>query len=192
MTNDQFWQIIETAHRKAAGDPWEQGAIVGVALEELSEDEILSFDQILQGMLQRAYTFDLMMASFIILSHTSEDIFEDFRAWLILQGRNRFENAVQWPDTIAQFLRRSDVLRINGESLLMAPATAYEHVTGKDDFYDRVGDIPDPVVVQDWPDTRARFRRRFPALYDAYWNQEMVMKLNRQTGEDSHQFKDEE
>lgn len=192
MTNEQFWQIIETAQRKAAGDSWEQGAIIGVALEELSDIEILSFDQMLQLNLNRAYTFDMMIASFIILSHTSEDAFEDFRAWLILQGKRKFETAIQWPDTMAQFLRRSDVLKINGESLLLAPATAYENVTQKDDFYDRAPDIPTPIVVQEWPDTRARFRRRFPALYDAFWNQELVIKLNRSVSVDSHQVGEEE
>src|SRR5262245_43894761 len=69
-------------------------------LKALAPGEIIGFQNTLQRKLRDAYTFPVLAANFIIQSYTSDDVFEDFRAWLVSQGQERFESAVSDPESI--------------------------------------------------------------------------------------------
>jgi hypothetical protein len=178
MTTSQFWQLIATA-RDQARNTTDHYKAVRAALEGMHEKEILSFEQHLRSNLRRAYTFDLMAAAFIIMSYASDDTFEDFRAWLIAQGRERFEKAIVAPESVAQYLTRDAVEEISGEGLLEAAHSAYITKTTRDDFFDKIEVPENPKIEMNWPKSREDFRRRYPALYDAFWNQERIAQLHK-------------
>lgn len=146
---------------------------------EESRAGIVRFGTILHRLLARAYTFELLAANFIIQSYVSDDVFEDFRAWLIAQGRERFEAALADPETIADFLEPDRVMDLGGEAILLAPSRAYAATYEDEEGYDRdLVRTPEPPLEQRWPDTSAGFRAMYPRLYDRFWNKERIRQLH--------------
>jgi hypothetical protein len=180
MTGAAFWRLIEETGREAEGDVDRQVELIRDALAEMSVKEILSFERQLRAKLRRAYTFDLMAAAFIVMSYVSDDTFEDFRAWLVAQGKERFERAIETPESIAELLERDAVARVQGEALLTCAMAAYEQKTGRgvEEFLIKMKTLGDPAVRQDWPETKAQFRERYPVLFDKFWNQERIAQLH--------------
>ena len=181
MTGTAFWKLVEDAARNAKRNVNRQAELIRDALAGMSVIEIVSFEDHLRCNLRRAYTFDLMVASFIVMSYVSDDTFEEFRAWLVAQGKERFERAVKSPASIAAFLDRDSVETVRGEALLLAATSAYERQTGRrgEEFLDRVKTVADPVIRRDWPETKAKFRERYPELFDQFWNQKRIGELHQ-------------
>ena len=61
-------------------------------------------------MLAEAYHWDLWGAAYLINGGCSDDGFEYFRRWLVLQGRDVFQAAVSNPDTLAEVAEGLDKL----------------------------------------------------------------------------------
>jgi hypothetical protein len=88
------------------------------ALAGLRVKEILSFEEQLRAKLRRAYTFDVMAAAFIVKSYISDDTFEDFRAWLVAQGKEHFERAVKAPAFVVREADRQMSIRMGEDEIL--------------------------------------------------------------------------
>lgn len=126
MSEDLFWEIVE-------GD---QSAPIGERIEHLAErlaeftpKAIKNFNRILRTKWNGAYRTDIWALAYLLRGGCSDDAFMDFRAWLIMQGRQIFEQTMLDPDGF-------DVERISNTlpefiSILDAPAAAYELRTGK-------------------------------------------------------------
>src|SRR5262245_14250980 len=115
MAAGRFWKLVEAARR---ADDFVLA--LSSVLEKLPADEIIGFQTTLHQYLARAYRFPLLAANFIIQSYVSDDVFEDFRAWLVSQGRERYVAAVADPESICDWLERSAVDGIDGQSVLLA------------------------------------------------------------------------
>ena len=124
MTSDQFWRLIADTGHHAKHDVERQAELRCDTLAGMSVKEILSFEEHLRATLRRAYTFDLIVAAFIVMSYVSDDTFENFRAWLVAQGKERFARAVKEPASIVEFLERDEVERVQGEALLTCAMSA--------------------------------------------------------------------
>ena len=75
------------------------------------------------------YNWDLWALAYIAQGGCSDDAFEGFRAWLILQGREIFELALT---DIRKIMRKVPAgLGTQAEGLLSVAAIAYERRTGK-------------------------------------------------------------
>ncbi len=98
MTLDQFWDHIRATRRL---DPEAHGERLTNRLAKLSADEILDFEHWWTQSSDRAYFWDLWGAAYLINGGCSDDGFQYFRWWLILQGRTVFEAALANPDTLA-------------------------------------------------------------------------------------------
>ena len=173
MTEDRFWQLIKDARH---GDDFY--ATLRETLTNESADDIISFQNILRRKLVDAYTFPVLMANFVIQSYVSDDVFEDFRAWLVTQGRERFESALTNPDSICDWFVRDDVDGIDGETMLLICQNAYEQYGDEDEFFEHLHYPPEPTVNQDWPDDKDGFRDQCPRLVDNFWNQERIKELH--------------
>ena len=147
-------------------------------LKGLPADDIIAFENIFRRKLVTAYTFPLLMANFVIQSYVSDDVFEDFRAWLVTQGRERFELALANPESICDWLNRENVDDIDGETMLLLSQTAYEQYGDEDEFFSRIEYLPEPEIKQDWPEDKAGFRNKYPRLVDQFWNQERIRELH--------------
>jgi hypothetical protein len=172
-TDKRFWMLIEEAR---AGRNFDKA--LGAKLDKLPVKEIIAFENALQRRLRDAYTFPVLAANFIIQSYTSDDVFEDFRAWLVTQGQERFEAAVADPESICDWLKRSKVEGIDGSMMLLLACDAYEDHGDEEDFFELVKRPRLPALKQNWPKDKAGFRKRWPRLVDTFWNQERIRELH--------------
>jgi hypothetical protein len=95
----------------------------------LEPQEIIDFDRYMQQQLARAYRWDLWAVAYIVRSGCSDDSFEYFRGWLIAQGKDYFEAAMDNAENAAEKIQVGG--EVECESILYAAFKAYERRTGK-------------------------------------------------------------
>jgi hypothetical protein len=98
VTEEEFWDHIRATRRR---DPEAHAERLVNRLAKLSEAEILDFDHWWRVASGRAYFWDLWGAAYLINGGCSDDGFQYFRWWLILQGRAVYEAALANPDSLA-------------------------------------------------------------------------------------------
>jgi hypothetical protein len=97
IARKQFWELIEHTHRISNGEPENQAKLLIAKLTELSEKEILSYQVILDDLMDEAYIVELGEMAYNIDAGCRDDGFMDFRAWLIGQGKHGFEQPLPMP-----------------------------------------------------------------------------------------------
>jgi hypothetical protein len=102
MRTDEFWALIDDARTGADGGTKSITARLVARLATRDVTEIVGFDRHLGRVLAASYLADLWAAAYLINGGCSDDGFEDFRCWLILQGRATFAKAVGAPDSLAE------------------------------------------------------------------------------------------
>ena len=104
MTKDKFWEVIDNARAIAPaleGEPLRESLYK--QLLTLSPDELVGFDCAWQEYRRIANSPQLIAAACIINGGTSDDRFDYFKNWLILQGQYVFRQALKDPDALAEF-----------------------------------------------------------------------------------------
>ena len=81
-----FWRLIELSRKGSEGDLYMQLDNLRERLMKLTEEEVRSFDRILWELMDESYRADLWGAAYVIKGGCSDDGFDYFRAWLIMQG----------------------------------------------------------------------------------------------------------
>lgn len=103
MDAEQFWKLIEEARSQVA-DPGD-GDTVALRCADLlaarPREEIVAAQQVLCDLLADSYRNPLWAAAYILNGGCSDDGFDYFRGWLVVQGREVFERAVRDPDSLA-------------------------------------------------------------------------------------------
>ena len=106
MTLDQFWDHIRLSKRK---DPDAHAERAGASASlKLKPDDILDFGHWWDTMIREAYDWNLWGAAYLINGGCSDDGFQYFCRWLVLQGRDVFQAAVTNPDTLADIVDPDD------------------------------------------------------------------------------------
>lgn len=167
MTQDEFWQHIRATRRL---DTDEHAARLANRLAKLPIPDILAFGKLWLSMMAKVYTWRMWGAAHLVNGGCSDDAFQGFREWLILQGRPVFEATVQNPDTLATYLKGDAEVEAN-----CSPAyDAYCAATGLDDFIDALQKqypkLPViPALTQSWDfEDDDAMQRRYPKLFAAY------------------------
>ena len=160
MTEEQFWTVVEDAHRRAGGNVAAQARSLVTVLAEGPLDDVVAFSQWFQHLVKRAGTPRLLAAHYLIQdgSH-SDDGFQYFRAWLVGQGRPVFEAAVADPDSLAERLPYpvNPIDQTGGEPLLYVATRAASAKLGEDAFeeddalLDAMHSTPPGVSTSDSP-----------------------------------------
>lgn len=185
MNEDEFWRLIDESAAACPAGSDEQFEWLQQRLRTHSPEDIVAFENILNRIKARADTFPLLMANFIIQSYVSDDLFEDFRLWLIANGRQRFEAALADPETIADFCDVDDpVEEITGEGLLYVAEEAYQQAGGEAEFAGLVEYADGPDFEMPWPETREGYQEAMPKLYAKFWNQERINELHGDRGDE--------
>jgi len=131
MEESEFWELVDAAREAAEGDPEEQADLLVERLLELDPETVLDFARHFESRYNRAYSWDLWGAAWVLLDGASDDAFDFFRCWLIGQGREVYEGAVHHPDSLADLLDDFDEeIDGDGEELGYAADEAYEQLTG--------------------------------------------------------------
>lgn len=168
MDNKQFWQIIELAEQDA-------GKLLQT-LTVLDPEAILAFNRHFRVYMAKAYTSSLWAAAYIVNGGCSDDCFDYFRAWLIAQGNEVYENAVANPDSL--ILIADQIENEEGgcelEAFIYVPERAYEVKTQRDDFfevytnrYDQL-DLPD-IGDMVWAEDENLLYELLPQLARRFW-----------------------
>lgn len=126
MDYDIFWEVI--------GLPGEDGVTAQIEsittrLERFKATAIKTFDKYLQDLHRSTYRDDIWALAFLLNDGCSDDSFEAFRCWLILQGREAFETTLSDPNAfdVSVFSTHFE----GALPLLDASLLAYESRTGK-------------------------------------------------------------
>ncbi|GGK56307.1 hypothetical protein GCM10010094_15860 [Streptomyces flaveus] len=170
MDETEFWELVDTAREAAEGDPDEQADLLVERLLGLDPDSVLDFARHFEARYNRAYTWDLWGAAWILLDGASDDAFDYFRCWLIGQGRDVYEHAVHDPDQLAELLTDfDDEVDGDGEELGYAADEAYEQLTGTD--APDLGIPPAPPEPTGTPidfENQKVLAERFPRLWERF------------------------
>ena len=92
MDEDRFWLIVNKISNNT------------ICNINLTKDEVLKFHTALEEKLVESYRFSLMEICFVICSYISDDIFEEFQAYLILKGKEKFHTIIKDPEAIVNWL----------------------------------------------------------------------------------------
>ena len=101
MPADQFWEIIGRAAQFDA-NPTAHIEALRAELRGQTSEKIKSFEVAFRRYLNKAYTWDLWGAAYVVHGGCSDDGFEYFRRWLISKGRYTYESALADPDSLAK------------------------------------------------------------------------------------------
>ena len=102
----RFWALVgasreglDPADPEAAVE--EQVAALRTVLTALSDRELLLFQERLNEQAARANDWSIWAAGYLAAGGMSDDAFDYFRLWLVLQGRTAFERLLAEPDELA-------------------------------------------------------------------------------------------
>lgn len=175
MDEIDFWYLISQAESQAEAESGsasvaDQVSAIRTALSKMEAEDLTGFQEMVDGLMNGAYGYDLWGAAYIITGGLSPDDFEAFRARLILAGRQIFERAVDDPDSLAEL-----DIDLTGEmeearDLLFIALETYEEVSGDGAIYERPGhsEMIAPYGDNfDETDTE-HFKQRYPQLWEKY------------------------
>lgn len=167
MDETEFWEIVDTTRDAAGGDSDAHAEFLVDRLASLNPVAVTDFARHFESRFVRAYRWDVWGAAWVLLDGASDDCFENFRCWLIGQGRTVFEGTLHDPDALAGLLPEFDEDRDGeAEDIGFAAYDAYDQLTG--DELPELG-VPEPPaeplgVPVDFEDDRA-MARDYPRLW---------------------------
>ncbi|MGC3943789.1 MAG: DUF4240 domain-containing protein [Chryseolinea sp.] len=100
MDEEQFWEIIKRSKDKSDGNIEQQQLKLAEELNKLAASEIVHFDNRFRYFRGEANTWELWGAIYIIHGGCGDDSFNDFREWVIGQGRDFYCRTTQNPETL--------------------------------------------------------------------------------------------
>lgn len=114
MDESKFWSIVQRAHDESGGDMDEKCEAVKASVASLPKEDAIAFSRLFDEMMDRAYSWPLWAAAYIINGGCSDDAFSDFRASLISRGRQSFESAIANPESLVDEESDEDTLFYEG------------------------------------------------------------------------------
>ncbi len=121
-----FWEIIEQLQTYDSIE--EKCAQLVIALESFSAADIKRFEKILTEKLELANHFDIWALAYLAQGGCSDDAFEAFRAWLILQGKPLFDLTIKDVNQACALIPAG--LETQAEQLAGCAAIAFENRSG--------------------------------------------------------------
>lgn len=171
MTKIDFWTVVDSTARGVGVNRSKQVGQICKILKSASLDDIAKFNIRQKTEMKSACTFGLMVAAFAVHSHLSDDLFLNFRSWLILHGQDVFQKAITNPDIVVKLVKKKDVDQINESGFFDLPLRLWlDRGGGALAYSKKVGIFKEKKIKTDWPATVAEFQERYPVLFKAFWN----------------------
>lgn len=101
MDEAGFWKIVRDVHDASGGGMDQKCLLLRQRLASLPASEAAQFSEFFDDMMERAYSWPLWGAAYVINGGCGDDTFSDFRASLISRGKAPFERAMADPDSLA-------------------------------------------------------------------------------------------
>lgn len=121
-----FWELVDQL--QAFESVEEKSIQLVTLLESFSAADIKRFQKLLVEKMQLANHFDIWALAYLAQDGCSDDAFESFRAWLILQGNSRFQSTVENINLVSDAIPAG--LETAADQLLWCAAIAYENRSG--------------------------------------------------------------
>jgi len=131
MDLSAFWKIIGDARSRARDDDDFLDRI-GSRLRSLKPEELIEFESHFERIHTESYSWDLWGAAYLMNGGCSDDGFDYFRAWLMAQGQQTFEKAVEDPDTLATLVDAEPGASHGFEEFMHLARMTYEEKTGEE------------------------------------------------------------
>ncbi len=158
MDLDRFWQLIDSSRN--ADDPL---PTLGLALEELTREELIGFQRQLENVHAQATRADLRGAAYLAGAEGAEGL-SNFCYGLIAQGRALFEAALEDPDCLADH----DIELFSDDLFGYVACEVYESSYGEA-LPAGESTVPGAPGAEEWdfedPDA---WTPRFPKLWEKY------------------------
>ena len=166
MDEASFWDLTAQTRAEADNDTGRQSELLEERLRTLPPQQIVAFQRRRHRLDERAYTWDLWGAAYVIEDGCSDDCFRDFRAYLISLGRDTYEAALRDPDSLATVVQ--DAETGDWENADSVAADAYENVAGED-LPAEDSDLSGDPRGQPWDDENQEdLVRRYPRLAERF------------------------
>jgi hypothetical protein len=172
MVDDLFWKTIASSTARP-GEPDEQIASLRTALQQLSVGQVIAFEVSFRSCLDKAYTWDLWGAAYVIHGGCSDDGFEYFRRWLVSRGRDIYEAALADPESLALlspspgpegYWEFEEIYYVIGE--------VFEELGGEGDVCDHseleAGLDARPPVGEAFDEDEVALQERYPKLWERF------------------------
>jgi Protein of unknown function (DUF4240) len=130
MDEAAFWQLIAGTRTESGNDTGRQSELLEERLRRLPARQIADFAEIRHRLDERAYSWKIWGAAYVIEDGCSDDCFRDFRAYLISLGPGPYESAIRNPDSIAPVVQ--DAEGGDWENADNVAPDAYENAAGED------------------------------------------------------------
>ena len=172
MRTDDFWAVIDRATADRPGSPDEVAQRATADLATRDPEEIVAWGRHLDKVMAASGKEDLWAAAYLINGGCSEDGFDNFRGWLIANGREVVARAVREPDTLAELpsvrAAASTGAVFEAEEVLGIAAGAYQQATGDEmPPSEAPPGRPDPAMLWDF-DNEEEMQKRLPRLSELF------------------------
>ena len=128
MDEDRFWSIIQLT-KDEAGDEFDlQQDGLADELRKLTPDEIILFANRFRFFRGQANTWELWGAIYIIHGGCGDDSFNDFREWVIGQGRDFYYKTINDPETLVD-VETEKIEDVDWEGLGYIPDEVFTELT---------------------------------------------------------------
>lgn len=164
MNEQRFWELIQAAHEQSNGDMDGKCKSVKSAISNLSIEDAISFSKIFDGMMDRAYSWPLWGAAYVINGGCSDDTFTDFRSSLISRGKQCFDNATSKPDSLAS--EKFDEEAWYFEGFQYAITESVESVVGS--VLSRSKPHPVEPSGEPWEEDPEELKAKYPNLWVSF------------------------
>jgi hypothetical protein len=165
MNTDTFWKIIEEVNNACGGEMEIKPDILTKRLKSMDANEVLSFSNIFESMMNRAYTWDLWAAAYIIHGGCSDDAFMDFRSSLISMGKDVFERTLSSPETLAD-MDSDDAGSLCSEGFAYPAISVYKEKTGK--LPEPESSPPADPAGEKWDEDESVLKVKYPRLWNKF------------------------
>lgn len=165
MDEEVFWKIIMTTKEKSNGDYDAQQEELAKELSKLTPDEIILFGNRFRYFRGQANTWELWGAIYIIHGGCSGDSFNDFREWVIGQGKEFYYNTIQNPESLVE-IETEKIEEVEWEGLGYVPSTVFEEITGQEMPY--LYQENHETTGNEWAEEGNDLKNMFPKLYAKY------------------------
>jgi hypothetical protein len=133
MTPEHFWQVVDGV---AAPDTEQVAEALDRVLGTLDADALVGYEERFLAEMARSNTYRHHAAAEVIMGFTSEDVFTDFRTWVLYQGHEVYDAFVADPDSLAGRGPVDDEQVGMAEELEFLPQERWGRLTGRDPFGD--------------------------------------------------------
>ncbi|MGB0431596.1 MAG: DUF4240 domain-containing protein [Bacteroidia bacterium] len=165
MNEATFWKIIKITKDKSNDNYEKQQNELAIELSKLTPDDLILFGNRFRYFRGQANTWELWGSIYIIHGGCGDDSFNDFREWVIGQGKDFFYKTIKNPETLIE-VDTEKIENVEWEGLGYVADSVFENKTGQD--------MPYPfqenhvTTGKEWADNNEDLKTMFPKLCAKY------------------------